>query len=229
MGRAAPAPAGAMDCDAEPTRSCPTRRRAIMTRMPAWALTARAASSPCRSIRSRRSGAISAISRRAFPAIPIRRRITGLYRTPHLHLRVRGVYTNTVPVDAYRGSGRPEATWINERLIERGAHELGIDVVEMRRRNLIGREDFPYPAPGGRVYDSGDPPALLDKLLSLANYPALRREQAELRRQGHPHGHRACLLHRQGRHRAERQPRQARRPAWRLGKRRSCACIAMAR
>jgi aerobic carbon-monoxide dehydrogenase large subunit len=110
--------------------------------------------------------------------------ITGLYRTPHLHLRVRGVYTNTVPVDAYRGSGRPEATWINERLIERGAHELGIDVVEMRRRNLIGREDFPYPAPGGRVYDSGDPPALLDKLLSLADYPALRREQTELLRQG---------------------------------------------
>jgi carbon-monoxide dehydrogenase large subunit len=109
---------------------------------------------------------------------------TGLYRTPNLHLRVRGVYTNTVPVDAYRGSGRPEATWINERLIEYGAHELGIDVVEMRRRNLIRREDFPYPAPGGRVYDSGDPPALLDKLLSLADYPALRRRQAELRRQG---------------------------------------------
>ena len=110
--------------------------------------------------------------------------ITGLYRTPNLHMRVRGVYINTVPVDAYRGSGRPEATWINERLIERGAHELGIDVVEIRRRNLIARADFPYPAPGGRVYDSGDPPALLEKLLSLANYPALRREQAELRRQG---------------------------------------------
>ena len=110
--------------------------------------------------------------------------ITGLYRTPNLHLRVRGVYTNTVPVDAYRGSGRPEATWINERLIERGARELGIDVVEIRRRNLIGREDFPYPAPGGRVYDSGDPPALLEKLLSLADYPALRQRQAGLRRRG---------------------------------------------
>jgi carbon-monoxide dehydrogenase large subunit len=110
--------------------------------------------------------------------------ITGLYRTPNLHMRVRGVYTNTVPVDAYRGSGRPEATWINERLIERGARELGIDVVEMRRRNLIGRADFPYPAPGGRTYDSGDPPALLEKLLALADYPALRRQQIELRRQG---------------------------------------------
>jgi aerobic carbon-monoxide dehydrogenase large subunit len=110
--------------------------------------------------------------------------ITGLYRTPNLHLRVRGVYTNTVPVDAYRGSGRPEATWINERLIERGARELGIDAVEIRRRNLIARGDFPYPAPGGRIYDCGDPPALLEKLLSLADYPALRQRQLQLRRQG---------------------------------------------
>jgi len=110
--------------------------------------------------------------------------VTGLYRTPNLHLRVRGVYTNTVPVDAYRGSGRPEATWTNERLIERGARELGLDVVELRRRNLVARGDFPYPAPGGRTYDSGDPPALLARLLALADYRALRREQANLRRRG---------------------------------------------
>jgi aerobic carbon-monoxide dehydrogenase large subunit len=110
--------------------------------------------------------------------------LTGLYRTRNLHLRVRGVYTNTVPVDAYRGSGRPEATWVNERLIERGARELGLDPVEIRRRNLIGRADFPYPAPGGRTYDSGDPPALLEKLLALADYPALRSEQTALRQRG---------------------------------------------
>jgi aerobic carbon-monoxide dehydrogenase large subunit len=110
--------------------------------------------------------------------------VTGLYKTPNLHLRVRGVYTNTVPVDAYRGSGRPEATWTNERLLELGARELGIDVVEMRRRNLIAPSEFPYSAPGGRVYDSGDPPALLDRLLMLADYPALRREQAGLRAKG---------------------------------------------
>ena len=110
--------------------------------------------------------------------------ITGLYRTPSLHMRVRGVYTNTVPIDAYRGSGRPEATWNNERLLERGARELGIDVVEIRRRNLISRDEFPYSAPGGRVYDSGDPPALLDKLLSMMDYAALRREQQDLRRRG---------------------------------------------
>jgi carbon-monoxide dehydrogenase large subunit len=110
--------------------------------------------------------------------------VTGLYRTPNLHLRVRGIYTNTVPVDAYRGSGRPEATWINERLLERGARELGIDVVEMRRRNLITSADFPYCAPGGRTYDSGDPPALLARLLQTADYPALRREQLLLRSRG---------------------------------------------
>lgn len=110
--------------------------------------------------------------------------VTGLYRTANLHLRVRGVYTNTVPIDAYRGSGRPEATWNNERLIEFGARELGIDIVEIRRRNLITRSDFPYSAPGGRVYDSGDPPAMLDKLLSLANYSALRQEQSALRKDG---------------------------------------------
>ncbi len=110
--------------------------------------------------------------------------LTGLYRTPNLHLRVRGVYTNTVPVDAYRGSGRPEATWSNERLLERGSHELGIDVVEMRRRNLIAQKDFPYSAPGGRVYDSGNPPALLDKLLALSNYDALRGEQRRSRKRG---------------------------------------------
>ena len=110
--------------------------------------------------------------------------VTGLYKTPNLHLRVRGVYTSTVPVDAYRGSGRPEAAWTNERLIELGARELGIDVVEMRRRNLIAPTEFPYSAPGGRVYDCGDPPALLQRLLTLADYGALRREQAGLRANG---------------------------------------------
>ena len=92
-------------------------------------------------------------------------------------LRVRGAYTNTVPVDAYRGSGRPEATFVNERLLENGAREMGIDVVEIRRRNLIPEDRFPYPTPGGRVYDSGDPPALFEKLLAIADYEGLRAEQ----------------------------------------------------
>ncbi len=110
--------------------------------------------------------------------------ITGLYRNPNLYLRVRGVYTNTVPVDAYRGSGRPEATWVNERLVENGARELGIDVVELRRRNLISAAEFPYRTPSGRSYDSGNPPALLAKLLEISHYEELRRRQRDLRAQG---------------------------------------------
>jgi carbon-monoxide dehydrogenase large subunit len=110
--------------------------------------------------------------------------ITGLYKTPNLYFRVRGVYTNTVPVDAYRGSGRPEATLVNERLLENGARELGLDVVEVRRRNLLSRTDFPYRNLSGRTYDSGDPPALLGKLLEISDYQALRAEQAKLRQQG---------------------------------------------
>jgi carbon-monoxide dehydrogenase large subunit len=110
--------------------------------------------------------------------------ITGLYTTPALDMRVRCVYTNTLPIDAYRGSGRPEATWVNERLLENGARELGIDVVEIRRRNLLQASQFPYKTPVGRVYDSGNPPALLDRLVAMADYQALRQEQAKLRKQG---------------------------------------------
>lgn len=110
--------------------------------------------------------------------------ITGLYQTPALKMRVRGAYTNTLPVDAYRGSGRPEATFVNERLLENGAREMGIDVVDIRRKNLLSAESFPYPTPVGRTYDSGDPPALFNKLLEMADYFALRKEQVKLRENG---------------------------------------------
>jgi aerobic carbon-monoxide dehydrogenase large subunit len=110
--------------------------------------------------------------------------ITGLYQTPALDLRVRGVYTNTVPIDAYRGSGRPEATWVNERLLENGARDIGIDVVEMRKRNLLQPSQFPYKTPVGRTYDSGNPPLLLEKLVALAKYQELRAEQKRLREKG---------------------------------------------
>ncbi|MDX3905966.1 MAG: xanthine dehydrogenase family protein molybdopterin-binding subunit [Pigmentiphaga sp.] len=125
--------------------------------------------------------------------------ITGLYRTPKLFLRVRGAYTNTVPVDAYRGSGRPEACWVNERLLENGARELGIDVVEIRKRNMINAEDFPYRTLAGRTYDSGNPTQLFRKLLDIADYDGLRRRQAELRRQGQLMGiGLACFLDKAG-------------------------------
>ena len=108
----------------------------------------------------------------------------GCYRTPVAHLRVRGAYTNTLPVDANRGSGRPEATWVNERLTEQGAREIGIDVTEIRRRNLIKEQEFPYPTPGGRTYDNGNPPLLFENLIQLADYQSLRAEQEKLRING---------------------------------------------
>ena len=110
--------------------------------------------------------------------------ITGLYRTPALWIRVRAVYTNTVPVGPYRGSGRPEAALVNERLLENGAREMGIDVVEIRRRNLLTREQFPYRSPVGRTFDCADPPRMLDILIDMASYSELRAQQKEAKRQG---------------------------------------------
>jgi len=129
-------------------------------------------------------GAYAGNSAPGIPGNSYPQTITGLYRTPNLALRIRIVYTNTVPVAAYRGSGRPEATFVNERLIENAAREMGIDVVELRRRNLIQADQFPYPTPQGRTYDCGNPPAMLEKLIALSRYRALRQEQAGLRAEG---------------------------------------------
>ena len=108
----------------------------------------------------------------------------GLYVNPALYLRIRGVYTNTVPVDAYRGAGRPEAAYVNERLFENAAREMGFDVAELRTRNYIRREQCPYRTPTGFVFDSGDPPALHEKLIALSRYHELRAEQKKLRSAG---------------------------------------------
>ncbi|MCE2483400.1 MAG: molybdopterin-dependent oxidoreductase [Alphaproteobacteria bacterium] len=110
--------------------------------------------------------------------------LPGIYALGAAYGRVRGVYTNTTPVDAYRGAGRPEALAIIERLIENGAKELGIDPCELRRRNLIRAEQFPYTTPTDLTYDSGDPPQLMQKLVDISNYQGLRAEQRRLRAQG---------------------------------------------
>lgn len=106
------------------------------------------------------------------------------YDIPAIHTTVRGVYTNATPVDAYRGAGRPETVYQVERLIENGAQELGIDPLELRARNLIPPEKFPYRTAIGITYDSGDPPALVEKARALSNYDTLRAEQAALRAEG---------------------------------------------
>lgn len=105
----------------------------------------------------------------------------GLYATPAIVCRVRGVYTNTPPVHAYRGAGRPEAAYVLERLIDNAAREMGLEAAEIRVRNMIARAQFPYRSPTGLTYDTGDPPTLLSTVRSLARYDALRAEQRELR------------------------------------------------
>ena len=95
--------------------------------------------------------------------------LAGQYKTPHIHVETKGVYTNTSPVDAYRGAGRPEATFVVERLVETAARETGRDPVELRRLNMIQPEDFPYETPVALVYDSGNYQASLERALQLAD------------------------------------------------------------
>ncbi|HML11784.1 MAG TPA: xanthine dehydrogenase family protein, partial [Xanthobacteraceae bacterium] len=96
--------------------------------------------------------------------------LAGPYRTPAIHVTVTGAFTNTLPTDAYRGAGRPEACYLLERLADRAARDLNIDRAEIRRRNLIPAAAMPYKTPIGPTYDSGDFPAVLEGALGLADY-----------------------------------------------------------
>ncbi|HET9706580.1 MAG TPA: xanthine dehydrogenase family protein molybdopterin-binding subunit, partial [Vicinamibacterales bacterium] len=110
--------------------------------------------------------------------------LCGPYQIPNVHEDVYGVYTNTTPVEAYRGAGRPEATYLLERLIDRFAAAIGKDPVEVRRINLIPRFDNGHPVATGLAYDSGDYPAALDKALAHIGYDQLRTEQKDARAKG---------------------------------------------
>jgi aerobic carbon-monoxide dehydrogenase large subunit len=109
---------------------------------------------------------------------------SGVYRIPRIEVATACVVTNTTPVAAYRGAGRPEATAMLERAVDLLAAELGMDPAELRRRNLLRPDEFPYTTPTKARYDSGDYPAVLERVLEAAGYPALRAEQAERRRRG---------------------------------------------
>ncbi len=109
---------------------------------------------------------------------------TGVYRVPRLALTSLGVVTNTSPVGPYRGAGRPEATAMIERAIELLAEELGMDSLEVRRRNFLRPEEFPYATPTGASYDSGDYGRALDAVLEHAGYAALVEEREARRASG---------------------------------------------
>jgi carbon-monoxide dehydrogenase large subunit len=108
----------------------------------------------------------------------------GCYRTPAVRTDTVGVFTNKVALDSVRGSGRPEATCVIEVMIDQMAAELGLDPLELRRRNFIAKEDFPAAVAIGMRYDSGDYAGTLDKLLEHVDLDGFRREQEELRGQG---------------------------------------------
>jgi carbon-monoxide dehydrogenase large subunit len=118
------------------------------------------------------------------PPLLCGRLITGAYRIPAASYRTRGVFTTTSPSGPYRGAGRPEAAYMIERLADLAARELGLDPVEIRRRNLVRDADFPFKSPSGLTYDSGRYGLTLDRALELLGYEDVRAEQARLRRQG---------------------------------------------
>ncbi|HKC21578.1 MAG TPA: molybdopterin cofactor-binding domain-containing protein [Gaiellaceae bacterium] len=123
------------------------------------------------------------------PGIPTTlygRMLSGAYRIPNIHCQVLGVYTNTGMVDAYRGAGRPEATYVVERAVDLVARELDLDPVEVRRRNFIPPDAFPYD-PGilrGLKYDTGDYDKALKRALEIVGYDDFRLEQEAARAEG---------------------------------------------
>ena len=134
---------------------------------------ARRASSPT-------SAPTSSCSRRSSPSsgFPV---MGGCYKIPAIDLHFTGVFTNKMRTDAIRGAGRPEATYWIELMMDKLGRELGMDPLELRRKNFIAKEEFPYETALGIVYDSGDYHGTLDKLLENFDLDAFRREQAELR------------------------------------------------
>ncbi|GAC1647176.1 MAG: molybdopterin-dependent oxidoreductase [Herpetosiphon sp.] len=113
------------------------------------------------------------------------RMVAGVYKIPNIFVDVKGVYTNTAMVDAYRGAGRPEATYVIERAVDMFAHEIGMDPVEVRRKNFIQPEDFPFDTGIGMLdYDSGNYEPALNRALEISGYKDFPQKQAEARKNG---------------------------------------------
>jgi carbon-monoxide dehydrogenase large subunit len=110
--------------------------------------------------------------------------LNGPYVIPAIYAEVKAIFTNTVPVDAVRGAGRPEATYLLERLVEKAGRELGIDSVEIRRRNLIQADQFPYQTPVALQYDTGDYVATLDMALEEGDHAGFAARKAESEQRG---------------------------------------------
>lgn len=118
------------------------------------------------------------------PTLNTVKNIIGVYATPLIEVSTKCVFTNTTPVGAYRGAGRPEGNYYMERLVEAAARELGIDRVELRRRNHIRPEQMPYRAPSGMLYDSGEFPTVMEKALTAADWDGYAARETATRARG---------------------------------------------
>ncbi len=124
----------------------------------------------------------------AFPPMPATgnavKNLIDVYRTPLMEVNSLVAFTNTTPLAAYRGAGRPEGNYFMERLIDTAAREMGIDGAELRRRNHIAPDQMPYKAPSGMNYDSGEFTAILDKALQAADWNGFEKRKTESAKQG---------------------------------------------
>ena len=119
-----------------------------------------------------------------FSTFNIAKHVNSVYKTPLIEVNTLCVFTNTVPVTAYRGAGRPEGNYFMERLVDNAAREMKIDPVDIRRRNHIKPGEIPVKAPSGSTYDSGDFPAILDRALNIADWNGFGARYAESKKRG---------------------------------------------
>src|SRR4029453_16118770 len=108
--------------------------------------------------------------------------LAGVYKTPAIYAEVKAVFTHTVPVDAYRGAGRPEASYLLERLVDKAAREMKMDRVEIRRKNFIPTDAFPYQTPVALQYDSGDYFSTLDMAMKNSDWAGFEGRRAEAKK-----------------------------------------------
>ena len=114
--------------------------------------------------------------------------LAGVYTTPAIYAEVQTVFTNTVPVDAYRGAGRPECTYLLERLVTKAAREMGIGPVELRQKNMIQPDMYPYQTPVALQYDCGNPPATFESALKASDYAGFETRRAAAEKNGRLRG-----------------------------------------
>ena len=129
-------------------------------------------------------GAVPVGSSAMIPLAMVAKVATSAYRVPVVDYRIKGVLTNTMATGAYRGAGRPEGNYLIERLIEKAAREMGIDRVELRRRNLLTPEELPYRTHVGEIYDSGEFERMLDGVLRAADWDGFQKRKSESARRG---------------------------------------------